>query len=71
MHPADRALVLVCCQHHYTTHTSRISLIFDIRLTVAVALVSRSSNETESMHGTNIVRNHVSNHGKPKVYITA
>ena len=54
-----------------TAVTSRISLIFDTRLTVAMALVSHSSDETESMHGTNIVRNHVSNHGKPKVYITA
>ena len=68
MQPTGRALALVCCQHHYPTHTSRISRALTARLTAAVPLCLQGADEAEAMIGINIMRNVTSEHSKSKVY---
>ena len=67
MQPTGRALALVCCQHHYLTHTSRISRALHAQLTAAVPLCLQSTDEAEACIGINIMRNMTFEQGKSKV----
>ena len=67
MQSAGRVLALVCCQHHYPTHTGCISRTLSTRLTAAVPLGLQSVDEAEAMIGISIMRNMTSEHGKSKV----